>query len=317
MNVSPFKSQMEANHLNIDALSLETRCLEILDMHGHILFLLDRTLDESIFNEVLSKIEQRNIGYIPLALKKDMRVSNLLFIRIETKEIFNVIKDQLIQLLIKNYEIENDSYFVHGFGVGKFATELDELVDSIKKKLVIVDQGKKILFRWYDPRVLIYLPEIFKKEYVLGLLKDFKEWHFLHPKGFFSLDAVYEIPSILSLRQVNDEQSIDLDLIEIANSVFQQLNEFEQIEMAEINPLDIHRSLKYAYQEYGIQNYLDLVTYGLYSQIVHKDFIQHSIVTDVLYEHCVVGEMTFTDAMDSVSKDLYEQISKELNGYEI
>lgn len=116
---------------------------------------------------------------------------------------------------------------------------------------------------------------------------------------------------------MNDEQSIDLDLIEIANSVFQQLNEFEQIEMAEINPLDIHRSLKYAYQEYGIQNYLDLVTYGLYSQIVHKNFIQHSIVTDVLYEHCVVGEMTFTDAMDSVSKDLYEQISKELNGYEI
>ncbi|RLZ08908.1 hypothetical protein EAH57_07755 [Acinetobacter sp. 2JN-4] len=317
MIVSPFQKQMEAEHLNFDCLALENRCLQILDTHGHILFLLDRTLNEAIFDDLLSKIEKKNIAYIPLALKKDMQVSNLLFVKIEAKDKFNLIKDNLIQLLLKNHEIENDSYFVHGFGVGKSDIELDELVESIKKKLVIVDQGKKILFRWYDPRVLIYLPEIFRKEYVLGLLKDFKEWHFLHPKGFFSFDAVYEIPSILSLRQVNDEQSIDLDLIEIANSVFQQLNEFEQIEMAEINPLDIHRSLKYAYQEYGIQNYLDLVTYGLYSQIVHKDFIQHSIVTDVLFEHCVVGEMTFTNAMDSVSKDLYEQISKELNGYEI
>ncbi|MFX7082962.1 hypothetical protein ABTI41_20685, partial [Acinetobacter baumannii] len=82
----------------------------------------------------------------------------------------------------RNKNITNDCYFVHGYGVAK-TRSLEELRDQIKTKLVISDQGKKILFRWYDPRVMIYLDEIFKTEYVGGLLNGFKEWHFLHPKG--------------------------------------------------------------------------------------------------------------------------------------
>jgi hypothetical protein len=113
---------------------------------------------------------------------------------------------------------------------------------------------------------------------------------------------------------VNLEQSIDLDLIEIANNVFQQLNEFDQVDLIKIHPVEIHQNLKEAYHDYGIQNHLDLVTYGLYSQIIHKNFIQHPVVTNVLYDHCVMNEMSFTDAMDYVTKDLYEQIAKELNG---
>ena len=93
---------------------------------------------------------------------------------------------------------------------------LEELRDQIKTKLVISDQGKKILFRWYDPRVMIYLDEIFKTEYVGGLLNGFKEWHFLHPKGLFSFKSYDESRSILNLTKVNLEQSIELDLIEIA-----------------------------------------------------------------------------------------------------
>lgn len=38
------------------------------------------------------------------------------------------------------------------------------------------------------------------------------------------------------------------------------------------------------------------------------------MITNVLYDHCVMNKMSFTDAMDYVTKDLYEQIAKELNG---
>lgn len=71
---------------------------------------------------------------------------------------------------------------------------------------------------------------------------------------------------------MNLEQSIELDLIEIANNVFQQLNEFEQVDLIKIQPVEIHQNLKEAYYGYGLQNYLDLVTYGLYSQIIYKNF---------------------------------------------
>ena len=69
---------------------------------------------------------------------------------------------------------------------------------------------------------------------------------------------------------MNLEQSIELDLIEIANNVFQQLSEFEQVDLIKIHPVEIHQNLKEAYYDFGIQNHLDLVTYGLYSQIIHK-----------------------------------------------
>lgn len=65
---------------------------------------------------------------------------------------------------------------------------LEELRDQIKAKLVISDQGKKILFRWYDPRVMIYLDEIFKTEYVGGLLDGFKEWHFCIQRVYLALN---------------------------------------------------------------------------------------------------------------------------------
>ncbi len=45
------------------------------------------------------------------------------------------------------------------------------------------------------------------------------------------------------------------------------------------------------------------MTYGLYGQIIHQDFMAHSLVTDILYEHCVQGELSFTDAMDYLDSE--------------
>ncbi|MCG5227433.1 hypothetical protein [Acinetobacter pittii] len=312
MSLSIFNTTQN-NDLKDITSKVEEQCIQILNEYGKIIFLLDTTLNDSIFNGVIDNLSNKNIAYIPLANKKEIAKSNLFFICIDDKKVFEQVKEDLLQNLSRNKNITNDCYFVHGYGVAK-TRSLEELRDQIKTKLVISDQGKKILFRWYDPRVMIYLDEIFKTEYVGGLLNGFKEWHFLHPKGLFSFKSYDESRSILNLKKMNLEQSIELDLIEIANNVFQQLNEFEQVDLIKIHPVEIHQNLKKAYYDFGIQNHLDLVTYGLYSQIIHKNFIQHPMVTNVLYDHCVVNKMSFTDAMDYVTKDLYEQIAKELNG---
>ncbi len=67
---------------------------------------------------------------------------------------------------------------------------------------------------------------------------------FLHPKGLFSFKSYDESQSILNLTKVNLEQSIELDLIEIANNVFQQLNEFEQVDLIKFIQLKSIKILK-------------------------------------------------------------------------
>ena len=149
----------------------------------------------------------------------------------------------------------------------------------------------------------------------MNLLDSFETWHFLHPTGFYSIASHAEQSQIkkLPLHSLDRFQSIALDLVEIANSVFQQLNDLKKIDVSQSHPLDIHKTLLEAHHDYGLENNLDLVTYGLYGQIIHKNFMTHSLVTDILYEYCVQGELSFTDAMDYLKSELYLVIQKDLN----
>ncbi|MCU4370211.1 DUF4123 domain-containing protein [Acinetobacter courvalinii] len=293
---------------------LAQQCLKLLGQYGHLIFLLDSTLNPSIFDDLVNTLAKKNIAYIPLAMKKDMATSNLFLVRIENQKVFEQVKDDLLRNLVRNKDITNDSYFVHGFGTTKTAS-LEELRDQIRNKLVVSDQERKILFRWYDPRVLIYLNDILEEKNLLSLLESFEAWSFLHPTGFYSIESSEERTQIqkVPLRSLNKEQSIALDLVEIANSVFQQLNDFKEVDISKLHPVEIHKTLLHAYQFYGLENNLDLVTYGLYGQIIHKDFMAHPVVTDILYAHCVQGELSFTDAMDYLDAELYSVIQQDLN----
>ncbi|GAA5631931.1 hypothetical protein Acal02_02579 [Acinetobacter calcoaceticus] len=297
-----------------DRVLLEQQCIKLLHQYGHIIFLLDNTLNPSIFDDVANTLAKKNIAYIPLAIKKDMETSNLFLIRIDDHKVFEQVKDDVLLNLLRNKDITNDYYFVHGFGVSK-TESLEELRDQIRNKLVVSDQGRKILFRWYDPRVLIYLNDILEEKNVLSLLDNFEAWHFLHPTGFYSIEPHEERAQIktLALRSLDQSQSVALDLVEIANSVFQQLNDFKDVDISKLRPVEIHKTLVQAYQVYGLENNLDLVTYGLYGQIIHKDFMTHPVVTDILYAHCVQGELSFTDAMDYLDAELYSVIQQDLN----
>jgi hypothetical protein len=84
----------------------------------------------------------------------------------------------------------------------------------------------------------------------------------------------------LPLRSLNKAESIALDLVEFSNSVFQQLNDFNEVDIAQLHPVEIYKTLLEAHHN-GLENNLDLVTYGLYGQIIHKNFMTHSLVTNI------------------------------------
>lgn len=313
MSLSIFTAVQYASEQD-DRVQLEQQCIKLLNQYGHIIFLLDSTLNPSIFDDVVNTLAKKNIAYIPLAMKKDMETSNLFLIRIDDLKIFEQVKDDVLQNLLRNKDITNDCYFVHGFGVSK-TESLEELRDQIRNKLVVSDQGRKILFRWYDPRVLIYLNDILEEKNLVSLLDNFEAWHFLHPTGFYSIESSEERTQIkkLPLRSLNKAESIALDLVELSNSVFQQLNDFNEVDISQLHPVNIHKTLLQAHHNYGLENNLDLVTYGLYGQIIHQDFMTHHFIIDILYEYCVQGGLSFTDAMDYLQSDLYSIIQKDLN----
>ncbi|MNR86390.1 hypothetical protein D3C72_172400 [compost metagenome] len=313
MNLPIFTAVQHDTEQN-DRAKLEQHCFKLLNQYGHLIFLLDSTLNPSIFDDVVNALAKKNIAYIPLAIKKDMVTSDLFLICIDDHKVFEQVKDDLLQNLIRNKDIANDSYFVHGFGTTKIES-LEELRDQIRNKLVVSDQGRKILFRWYDPRVLIYLNDILEGNNLLSLLDSFDVWHFLHPTGFYSIQSNVERTQVKKkpLHALNKMQSIALDLVELSNSVFQQLNDFNEVDASQLHPLEIHKTLLQAHKHYGLENNLDLVTYGLYGQIIHQDFMAHSLVTNILYEHCVQGELSFTVAMDYLDSELYLVIQKDLN----
>ena len=170
MNSPIFTAVQNDTELN-DRAQLEQHCFKLLNQYGHLIFLLDSTLNPSIFDDVVNVLAKKNIAYIPLAIKKDMATSDLFLICIDDHKVFEQVKDDLLQNLICNKDIVNDSYFVHGFGTTKIES-LEELRDQIRNKLVVSDQGRKILFRWYDPRVLIYLNDILEEKNLVSLVDN-------------------------------------------------------------------------------------------------------------------------------------------------
>jgi hypothetical protein len=60
-----------------------------------------------------------------------------------------------------NLDQNEDGYFIHGFG------KIDDLkiaVQTFKELVIAKDTKNKFIFRWYDPRVLVYLPAIIDKK---------------------------------------------------------------------------------------------------------------------------------------------------------
>lgn len=140
--------------------------------------------------------------------------------------------------------------------------------------MVVQDLNSKILFRWYDPRVLNYLDQVFNEIELNSLLGLFETWEFVHPTGYFTWEKDNSQKFISrKIQKLTHDQSIALDLIEISNLVFVEAHNYDEINKDKLNPKNILLNLFIAHEEYQIHKYSDLFSYGLYAEILGKHFL--------------------------------------------
>lgn len=285
----------------------------VFEKNNRLLVLLDQTLAPNIFDNLKANFREENIVYIPLAKGNSYKDTNLFFIEIVDKQVFEKVGYELAEYLLNNFDVNNDQYLVHGFGSSNF--DNNELNKRFKKSLVLDDIESKFLFRWYDPRVMIYLDNIFSESEMNSLLGNFTQWEFIHPTAYFQWEhlAQNKLQSKKST-QINAQQSLALDLIEIANIVFRKSHEFEQVDVNRLKPKQILRNLYQGHEQYGITKYADLVSYGLYAEVLGQYFMVHPYIREVLqrYWNIEPENYNFTEAMNLVAEDSWASIKKEI-----
>lgn len=287
---------------------------QLFNQHHRLLVLMDETLVPNAFDDLKQNLNSDNIIYLPLALGNNYKDTCLFFIEINHINVFKSIGQELAEHIVSNFKVENDQYLVHGFGTTDLSN--NELNKRFKKSLVINDIESKILFRWYDPRVMIYLDAIFNESYMNSLLGMFSSWRFVHPTGHFHWEKTLEKKwTSYSIRKINPQQSLALDLVEIANLVFRKSNELEQIDQNTVKPKLILNNLYQAHEQYQITGYADLVAYGLYAEILGRHFMKHPYVESVL-KQCWKTEpenYNFTEAMDFIAEEYWTSLKNDLN----
>ena len=290
----------------------------LFNKFGRILVLLDETLEKDSFKELKSCLNEENIIYLPLALGNKPKDTNLFFVEITKREILNKIGKEICEKIITNFEIKNDKYLVHGFGVSSLENKI--INERFKKSLVVQDINSKILFRWYDPRVLSYLDQIFHEVELNSLLGIFESWKFIHPTGYFSWDKTKDQQFISrKIYKLSLEQSLALDLVEISNQVFVQSFSYDEIDKYKLNPKNILLNLYMAHEVNQVQRYADLFTYGLYAEILGRNFFIHPIVENILEKYWKVteSEHDFNEAMNLIDREYWVVIKEDLQHLEM
>lgn len=116
---------MSENYLQQTAISSELHSVEaiyqkmqaVFSQHHRLLVLLDETLAPDVFDDLKKCLREHNIIYIPLAKGNRYKDTHLFFIEILDEKILKEIGPQLAEHLLNNFEISNDQYLVHGFGL--------------------------------------------------------------------------------------------------------------------------------------------------------------------------------------------------------
>ena len=134
---------------------------DLFEQNGHVIFLCDETLLSGFFDEFVDELTDYELEPIEIAASKKNSRPALFFIKIKVKEDLEHLLDFIIQTLLMNLDQNEDGYFIHGFG------KIDDLkiaVQTFKELVIAKDTKNKFIFRWYDPRVLVYLPAIIDKK---------------------------------------------------------------------------------------------------------------------------------------------------------
>lgn len=277
----------------------------LFEQNGHVTFLCDETLLSGFFDEFIDELTDYELESIEIAASTKSSRPALFFIKIKVKEDLEHSLDFIIQTLFMNLDQNEDGYFIHGFGK---VDDLKKTVQIFKKLVIAKDAKNKFIFRWYDPRVLVYLPVIIdkKSERIESFLED---WHFVFFNGLYEV-KMQERRALFPLAFTNAE-SAKLDLIELSNIVIKQSLIYD--EQLSIRQDEILESLHQATTQYGISHITDLIAYGMYSVILHKDFMRSSRVSSIISHYWIerLEANSFTTAMDYLEENQYSQVKRE------
>lgn len=302
-------------HQSVDKIYEEMKLY--FNQSGRLLILLDETLEHGSCSQLKSFFKEENIIYLPLALGNKSKDTHLFFVEIDSKEIFEEVAKEISEKISNNFEIGNNKYVVHGFGTSFLDNK--KINSNFKSSLVLQDLNSKILFRWYDPRVLIQLDQVFNQIELNSLLGLFETWNFVHPLGYFSWEKKSQEKFIFrKISKLSPDQSLALDLIEISNLVFVEAFEYDEIDKTKLHPKNILLNLFEGHQQYHLQKYSDLFSYGLYAEILGRHFFFHLEVESILerYWNSEQKEYDFNQAMNFLDKDNWVSIKKDLNDLE-
>ena len=278
---------------------------DLFEQNNHVTFLCDETLLSGFFDEFVDELTDYELEPVEIAASKKNSHPALFFIKIKVKEDLENSLDFIIKTLFMNLDKNEDGYFIHGFGK---VDNLKKTVQTFKKLVIAKDTKNKFIFRWYDPRVLVYLPATIdkKSERIESFLE---EWHFVFFNGLYEVKT-QEKRALFPLTFTNDE-SAKLDLIELSNTVIKQSLIYD--EQLSIRQDEILESLHQAIRQYGILHVTDLIVYGMYSVILHKDFMRSSRVSSIISHYWLerLEANSFTTAMDYLEENQYSQVTQE------
>lgn len=286
---------------------------KIFDETKRLIILLDTTLDPKIFDQIKADVGDKHIIYIPLAKGQKTDNTAVFFIEIKEQVVLDKVSAELVGKISQHFNQDNNEYYVCGFGSSKLDNE--KLNKIFKKTLVLKDDSSEFIFRWYDPRVLIYLDDIFTEYELNSLLGLFDHWQFIHPIGYLEWKKNNLEKFIKkNIYKLSTQQSLALDFIEISNLVFKEAINYPEIDLYFTQPKNILKNIYYAYEQYDIENYTDLFSYGLYCEILGSQFFIHPDVQSILTQFWKVepNKYSFTEAMAFLEKKDWMAIQQDL-----
>lgn len=296
------------NKTELTSENLSDVILSYFEKYGHVTFLCDETLLNGFFDEFIQSLADFEKEPIELAASTRNNKADLFFIKIKSKEDLEKSLNFIIDTLLLNLDPHEDGYFMCGFG---YVDDLKVTVETYKKFLIAKDTKNKFIFRWYDARVLAYLPNVTQKksEQIESLLQH---WNFVFFNGLYEVRTEERLRFFpFSFTQIESQK---LDLIELSNTVIKQSLMYDS--ELEINHHLVLQSLDKALKQYEILFVTDLIAYGMYSVILHHDFMHSPTVTRVLTQYWTDRdrEESFTDAMNYLEEHQYLQVKQESEG---
>lgn len=152
-----------------------------------------------------------------------------------------------------------------------------------------------------------------------SLLGSFTQWQFVHPSGYFKWEYVGQNKlQSKAIVKINKQQSLALDLIEIANIVLRKFHELEKVDTSKLKPKQVLKNIYQGHEQYQVTKYADLVSYGLYAEVLGRHFMVHPYIQEVLqrYWNTEPENYNFTDAMEFVGEEYWVSLKQDLKQLE-